>query len=58
MEMVELVIGFVVSMAILIGIYNSMGTEKKPAKKDYSNEELSRAFARGCAKALWGTNKK
>lgn len=58
MEMVELVIGFVVSAGLLIAIYNSMGTEKKLAKKDYSNEEMSRAFAKGCAKALWGDTKK
>jgi len=58
MEMVELVIGFVVSMAILIGIYNSMGEKPAKVKKDYSNEEMSRAFARGCAKALFGDTKK
>ena len=56
--MVELVIGFVVSMAILIGIYNSMGEKPAKVKKDYSNEEMSRAFARGCAKALFGDTKK
>ena len=58
MEMVELVIGFVVSAGLLIAIYNSMGTEKKPAKKDYSSEEMSRAFARGCVHCLFGSPKK
>jgi hypothetical protein len=58
MELIQLVAGFVVSIGLLIVIYNSMGTEKKPVKKDYSNEELSRAFARGCTKALFGDTKK
>lgn len=54
MELAQFVIGFVVLMAFVIAVYNSMGEKPAKAKKDYSNEEMSRAFARGCAKALWG----
>lgn len=57
MELVQLVIYFVIAMALLITVYNSMGEKPAKAKKDYSNERLSKAFAHGCAKALFGDTK-
>lgn len=57
METMEFAAGFVLVMIILIGIYNSMGSEK-PVKKDYGNEEISKAFARGCVHCLFGEKKK
>lgn len=57
MEIMEFVIGFIVVMAFIIGAYNSAGEKPAKAKKDYSNERLSKAFAHGCAKALFGDTK-
>ena len=58
MELVQFAIGFVIVMSFIIAMYNNAGEKQVKSKKDYSNEELSKAFAHGCVNALFGETKK